>query len=360
MSRGLTEDQQSLVALADDILAARTTNEQLAVVEQSETGVDTALWRELAEAGLVGIAVPEEHGGAGLGLPEVCLLLEAVGRRVAPVPLWETAVLGALPLARFGTEEQRGRWLPAVADGSAVLTAALDLGAGTTSAVARADGDRVRLEGRLELVPHGHVADALLVPAAGPDGTTGVYLVEADGLQREAAVTSNHARAADVVLDGAVATPLGAGTDVLDWTADRARLGLTALNLGVADEGVRETAAYLSQREQFGRPLATFQATTQALGDAYCDVQAMRATLGQAVWAVDSDEDARAAVDVAAWWAADAGERVQHAVQHLHGGIGADTTYPVHRRLLWTMRANALLGGPSRQLARLGRAVLTV
>ncbi|MDP9100879.1 MAG: acyl-CoA dehydrogenase, partial [Actinomycetota bacterium] len=112
-------------------------------------------------------------------------------------------------------------------------------------------------------------------------------------------------------------------------------------------------------REQFGRPLATFQAVSQQLGDAYCDVQAMRATLWQAVWQLDRgpETQARRAVDVATWWACDAGARVQNAVQHLHGGIGADTTYPVHRRLLWSMRIDALLGGPSRQLRRLAPAL---
>ena len=364
MTRGLTEDQASLVGLADDVLAGRTANEQLAAVEASSTRVDDRLWSELAEAGLVGIAVPEEHGGAGLGLLEACLLLEAQGRRLAPVPLWETVVLGALPVARFGTEAQRARWLPPVADGSVRLSAAHDLGTGATTAVARQDGGGWRLEGRLELVPHGHVADALVVSAALPGGGTGLFLVPTEGLQRDAVPTTTHALAADVVLDGVEAEPLGEGSDAPAWAADRARVGLVALQLGVADEGVREAAAYLSAREQFGRPLATFQATTQALGDAYCDVQAVRATLGQAVWALGSADpgaaQARVAVDVAAWWAVDAGDRVQHAVQHLHGGIGADTTYPVHRRLLWSMRTGALLGGAGRQLARLGPAVLTV
>ena len=343
----MTPDQASLVDLADQVLRGRTANEQLAAVEESASRVDERLWAELAAAGLVGIAVPEEHGGAGLGLTEVCLLLEQQGRRLAPVPLWETTV-AALAIARFGTDAQRSRWLPGVAAGTTRLSIAADL-TGAAPAVRCAHG---RLTGTATLVPQAHVADALVVVA-----DTGTYLVEAAGLPRTDVVTTSHALAADVTFDGVAAEQLGDVTTA-GWLADRARVALAAVVLGSADAGMREAAAYLSEREQFGRPLATFQAVSQQLGDAYCDVQAMRATLWQAVWLLEQDTDARTAVDVATWWASDGGGRVQHVVQHLHGGMGADTTYPVHRRLLWTLRASAQLGGPTRQLARLGPALV--
>src|SRR4051812_19574347 len=156
----MTPDEQSLVELADQILRGRTSNEQLAAVEQSESRVDDRLWAELAEAGLVGIAVPEGHGGAGLGLTEVCLLLEAQGRSVAPIPLWETAT-AALAVARFGTDEQRSRLLPGVAAGTTRLSIALVL-AGEAQPVTASAG---RLSGTATLVPQAHVADVLLVVA---------------------------------------------------------------------------------------------------------------------------------------------------------------------------------------------------
>lgn len=321
----MTPDQQALVGLAADVFGGRTSPEQLAAVEASESRVDAALWRELADAGLVGIAVPEEHGGAGLGLEEICLLLEQQGRFLAPVPLWETLV-GAFVLARGGTPEQQARWLPGVAAGTSTLSVAASLDDS-------ADG--------LVSGPF----DALVVVDA-----AGVRLAEEP--VAVPVVTTNHTLAFDVShLDGA---PLELDPE---WVRDVARTGLAAQQLGVADAGVREAAAHVSGREQFGRPLATFQATSQQVGDAYCDVQAMRATLGQAVWALERGPAARE-VGVACWWATDAAERVQHSVQHLHGGLGADVTYPVHRRLLWTMRASALLGGPSRQLVRLGAALV--
>ncbi|MDT7572366.1 MAG: 3-oxocholest-4-en-26-oyl-CoA dehydrogenase beta subunit [Actinomycetota bacterium] len=332
----MTPDQKSLVDLADQILRGRTTNERLAEVEASETRIDERLWAELAAAGLVGIAVPEEYGGADLGLTEICLLLEQHGRRLALLPLWENAV-AAYVLARSGNDELCATWLPGVAAGTSRLTLAADLGG----------GDRP--------VASGMAAQAAVVVSADD-----VRLVSLEGIARTPVETTTHALAADLDLATAAGQPLGVDGG---WVRDVARVGLAAGLLGNTDEGVREAASYLTSREQFGRPLATFQAVSQQLGDGYCDVQAMRATLWQAVWALEraakeEGTDARREVDVATWWACDAGVRVQTVVQHLHGGMGADTTYPVHRRLLWALRTDALLGGASRQLARLGPALV--
>jgi alkylation response protein AidB-like acyl-CoA dehydrogenase len=320
----MTPDQEALVGLAADIFTGRTSNEQLAQIETSESRWDADLWRELADSGLVGIAIPEVHGGAGLGLVELCLLLEQQGRFLAPVPLWETAV-AAYVLTCAGTPEQQQAWLPRVAAGTARLSVAVDLGGGDGLVSGPFDG---------VIVVTGDSVVLAASPVAVPVETT------------------NHSLGFD--LQSAEGEPLAASAG---WVRDLVRVALAAVQLGVADAGVREAAAHLTGREQFGRSLATFQATQQQLGDAYCDVQAMRATVGQAIWALSHGE-ARKEVDVACWWATDAGERIQHTVQHVHGGLGADITYPVHRRLLWTMRTNALLGGPSRQLVRLGTALL--
>ena len=308
----LTPEQEALVGLAAEIFAGRTSNEQLAAVEQSSERRDAELWRELGEAGLLGIAVPEEHGGAGLGLNEVALLLEQQGKFLAPVPLWET-LTAALLLDGPAAKE----WLPRVADGSA----------------------------RLSVAPAFVGSDGLVTgPFDAIVSVEGASVVLATEVQATAVETTTHALAYDVT--SASSTPLDVS---VARVRDLVRLALCAVQLGVAEAGVYEAAKHLTGREQFGRSLATFQATQQQLADCYCDVQAMRATVGQAVFTEASRD-----IDVATWWATDAGERIQHTVQHVHGGLGADITYPVHRRLLWTMRTNALLGGPSRQLVRLG------
>jgi acyl-CoA dehydrogenase len=340
----MTPDQKSLVDLADQILRGRTTNERLATVETSETRTDERLWAELAAAGLVGIAIPDEYGGAGLGLTEICLLLEQHGRRLALLPLWENAV-AAYALAKHGSDEICTTWLPGVAAGTSRLSLVVDLGESQSLDVVNGT-----LTGLASLVPAGMAANAVVVAT-----DDGLWLADLSGVKRSPVVTTTHALAADIPFD---ATPVQRLDGDADWLREVARLGLAAGQLGNTDEGIREAASYLSSREQFGRPLATFQAVSQQLGDAYCDVQAMRATLWQAVWALEQGRPARREVDVAAWWACDAGVRVQTVVQHLHGGIGADTTYPVHRRLLWALRTDALLGGASRQLARLGPALV--
>lgn len=253
---------------------------------------------------------------------------------MAPVPLWDN-LLAAFVIAHHASAEDQQRWLPPYLSGDVRLgvSAALD----GPSPLAY---DGSALSGRALVTSQ---ADALLVVT-----DDAVLLCEAPA--GDPVVTTNHALAYDTAFDGVAATRLDASPGTV---RDHVRLGLLAAQLGVADAGIREAARHLAGREQFGRPLATFQATTQQLGDAYCDATAMRATLWQAVWAMGQGEALRETA-VACWYGTESAERVQHVVQHLHGGLGADTTYPVHRRLLWTMRTNALLGGPSRQLARLG------
>ena len=312
----MTGEQEALVGLAAEIFAGRTSNEQLAAVERSEGRWDAALWKELADAGLLGLGIPEAHGGAGLGLLEVCLLLEQQGRFLAPIPLWET-LTAALLLDGAAAEE----WLPRVAAG----------------------------EARLSVSPAFDGSDGLVTgPFDAVVSVEGSSVVLATEVVADPVETTTHALAYDITSSSTAAL-----TAPAERVQDITRVALSAVQLGVADAGVFEAAKHLTGREQFGRPLGTFQATQQQLADCYCDVQAMRATLGQAVFTMD-----RRDVDVATWWATDAGERIQHTVQHVHGGLGADITYPVHRRLLWTMRTNALLGGPSRQLVRLGAALV--
>ena len=312
MSSVVSDEREALVGLAADIFAGRTNNDQLAAVERSDDRWDALLWKELADAGLLGIAVPEAFGGAGLGLTEVALLAEQQGRFLAPVPLWETLV-AALLLDGAAAEQ----WLPRVVSGDA----------------------------RLSVSPGFVGSDGLVTgPFDAFVTVVGDTVVLATGFDAVPVETTTHALAYDVTVTESV--PLAT---TVEQVQQLVRVALSAVQLGVAEAGVFEAAKHLTGREQFGRPLATFQATQQQLADCYCDVQAMRATLGQAVFTGDPKD-----VDVATWWATDAGERIQHTVQHVHGGLGADVTYPVHRRLLWTMRTNALLGGPSRQLVRLG------
>jgi acyl-CoA dehydrogenase len=223
-------------------------------------------------------------------------------------------------------------------------------------------GDGVR--GVKVSVPWAHVATRVLVPARAGDG---LVLVLVD--PRGAGVTSEVAEATDrqllthLTFDGAPADVVAGPDDgraATRWTVERALVGLAAVQLGVAAEAVAMAAAYTSERMQFGKPLSSFQSTSARAADAYIDTEAMRATLWQAAWRLDSGLDASVAVEVATWWASEAGQRVVHATQHLHGGIGADVDYPIHRYFLWGKQIEATLGGGSAHLARIGRALAEV
>jgi 3-oxocholest-4-en-26-oyl-CoA dehydrogenase beta subunit len=364
-----TDEQDAVRDLAARIFEGHATTERVKEVERGDERVDRRLLRVLADAGLLAIAVPEEHGGSGLGLIELCLLLEQQGRRVAPVPLWSTLVLGALPLAEFGTPEQQREWLPAVTRGDVMLTAALSE-PGVNDALqsrvtAARDGDSWRLDGFKPSVPAAHVAERVLVPAATGEGELGVFLVDpaGTGVERTTATATDRSKVAHLALEGAPGERLGGdeGRRVTAWMLDRALVGLCALQVGVADGALRMAADYTSERQQFGRPLSTFQGVAlKAAADAYIDTEAMRVTLWQAAWRLVAGLDATQEVMVAKWWAAEGGQRVVHITQHLHGGMGADVDYPVHRYFLWGKQIEVTLGGASAQLARLGRVLAEV
>lgn len=368
------EEQRAVQEAADGLFGGLVTPERVQEVESGDERFDRALWTELAQADLLGLAVPEAFGGGGYGMVEAALVLEVQGRTVAPIPLLPTLVLGAMPVAAFGSDALRAALLPGVVTGHTVLTAALtdvasDIatgGPGRPQVVAEPVAGGLRLTGRAFAVPAAHVADRVLVPAASDDGVV-VAAVDprSDGVTLERAVTTNREVHPHLRLDGVTvsADDLLAGGDprrgpeVLDWMLQRAWTGLCALQVGVTEAAVARTAEYLSTREQFGRPLSTFQGTMLRTADAAIDTESIRVTTWQAAWRLDQGVDASLAVSVASWFAAEAGQRVVFATQHLHGGIGADITYPIHRYFLWGKQIELMLGAPAAHLARLGRQV---
>ena len=360
MDFALSPEQEALRDLARRILADHVTPERLALVEAEPDRFDRAAWEALAGARLLGTSIPEEFGGSGLGVLELCLVLEEVGRAVAPVPAWPTLVLGALPLARFGTRAQRAALLPGVASGEVVLTAAL-VEPGTDdplqpSATARRDGTRWRLDGTKTCVPAAHLAARILVPARAADGAPALFLLDprGAGVTIERQTATNREPLGHLALAGADGEELPGGAAALAWLVERATVGLCAMQLGVTDRALRMTAEYAAGREQFGRPIASFQAVHQRAADAYIDAEAIRLTTWQAAWRLATDRPATSEVAIAKFWASEAAHRVVYAAQHLHGGIGVDVDYPLHRYYLWSKQIELTLGSGTRQLARLG------
>ena len=367
MDFSFSEEQEAVRELADRIFTDLSTQERLRELELEPGGArfDRKLWSELAAAGLLGIALPEAVGGAGLGFLETGLLAEAAGRTAAYVPVVETLAAAAPAIARFGTEAQQHRWLPDVVAGDSVLTTALVELGGTPASpatVAEQSGDGWTLTGVKACVPSGTFADAVLVSARiEPDGVA-VFLVEtgAEGLTIERQEANNGQPEGLLTLSGVAVGPdalLGSVADgpaVIDWLVQRSTTALALAQAGAAAASIALLAEYTKTREQFGKPIATFQAVGQRAADAYVDAEAIRLTAWQAAWRLDEGLPADKEIAVAKFWAADGGQRVVHAAVHLHGGVGVDREYPLHRFFLNTKHIELTLGGATDQLLRLG------
>ena len=366
------EGESDLAALSRSILAGRLTPERLRAAEAD--GFDPALWADLASAGVLAAALPEPLGGAGLGLLAQCAVLTEIGRAVAPVPYLASIVLGAGALARFGTPDQQGRWAAPAGRGELILTAALAEEDGDDPRVPSASAEPVKgdgevggewlLSGAKTTVFAAPLAALMLVPAATPLGVT-VFLVAPgdEGVTVERQQVTGGGSAGRVTLAG-VRLPAGrvlgspaSGLEIADWLVARGTVGLCALQLGVVERALELTSEYAKNRVQFGKPIGSFQAVAQRLADAYIDVEAVRLTMWQAAWRLANGLPCGTEIATAKFWAADAGHRVAHTAVHVHGGVGIDLDYPLHRYFTAAKRCEFALGGATAQLRHIGAAL---
>ncbi|MET7714015.1 acyl-CoA dehydrogenase family protein [Streptomyces sp. NPDC005407] len=330
-----TEEQSAAQELAARIFGDLSTHERLAA---AGTGTDAELWKELCAAGLVGAA--EDIGALGL-----VLLLEEQGRATAQVPFAATCVYGLLAVAAHGTDEQRVRLLPSLRDGTAVATGAFPARGGGIRATTPG-----QLSGALPFVPWLRDATHVLVP----DADRALWLVRtADAEVSEVETTAPWA-AGRLVLSGTPGERLG-GPGAYESVLALGRTAFAGLQAGVCAGSLARALQYTSTREQFGRPLSTNQGVLLRAADAYMDTEAIRVTAYEAAWRQDVGLDAAEEALTAAWWASEAGKRVVHAGQHLHGGTGADLDHPVHRHFLWGRQLDAYLGCGAELLAELGQ-----
>ncbi|RNL59963.1 acyl-CoA dehydrogenase [Nocardioides marmoriginsengisoli] len=357
MDFSFTETQTDAADLAASIFKNECTPERLKVADRGR--FDQELWSKLGDAGLLGLSLPESAGGAGLGLLELCSVLVEAGRLVAPVPL-TSHLPSALALAEFGSAEVQGAWLPGAVSGSLVLTAAVaeerEHVPASPSTVATAAGDGWTLTGVKSVVPSGTVASLFLVPASTADGV-GVFLVEPGtaGVTVTPQKVSDGAQVARLELADAAGTLLGSvGTGVAEWLEQRLTLAASAYELGVVRGALDLTAAYAKTREQFGRPIGTFQAVSQRLADGYIDVLGSDLMLWQAAWRLEEGLDAATEIASAKLWAADTGHKIAHTTVHVHGGVGIDMDGEAHRYFTTGKLGEFLLGGTTDQARRIG------
>ncbi|MGW0159674.1 acyl-CoA dehydrogenase family protein [Mycobacterium sp. NPDC003323] len=353
-----TEASVDLGGLVRTITESVVTNEHQRALDGLDQRFDRDLWAKLIEADILSTAAPESLGGGGFGVLEQAAVLTALGRQLAAVPYLESAVLAAGALAEFGSETLHQDWAVPAVNGTKIVTVALDGEMGQGPVQARADGTGFRLTGSRTQVSYGPVADAFLVPAETGNGTQVFLVTAADpGVTVSALDTTGHGAVGHLELsDTAVdAARVVGGTEVSDWLTTRHALGRSAFQLGVLERALELTAQYAREREQFDRPIGSFQAVSARLADGYIDVKALRSTLTQAAWRLSEDLPADIDVASAAFWAADAGHRVVHTVVHVHGGVGIDMDHPIHRYFLAAKQTEFAVGSATGQLLRIGR-----
>jgi alkylation response protein AidB-like acyl-CoA dehydrogenase len=350
-----TEEQTALCELAREILAKEATPERLRAAERSPEWFDRELWARLADANLLGVAVPEAQGGMGMGFFELCALLSELGRAVVPLPALPALAMGGLAIARFGSEGQRERWLPPLVRGELVLSAALEPGPPVR---ATSDGPDFALEGSRALVPAVHLAERVLVPAQAEGGPR-VFLV--DPAARGVSALRQETSRGEPLFGLELAGVRVAGDEVLGgpgseaWMTERALVALAATQVGVSERALEITTGYLRERVQFGAPLGALQAVQQRCADCAIDLECLRSVTWKAAYELAQERPAARDAWIAKFWAAEAGSRIATATQHLHGGMGADVDYPIHRHFLWSKSLELSLGAALPQLARLGR-----
>ncbi len=358
MEFSFTEEQTQIKDLANQILRENCHDEFLMQFGKSGELYSQSLWQLFAESGLLGTAVPEAHGGTGFGFIELCQMFEEQGRFVAPIPLLPSLILGGLPLSRFGSDAQQAKYLPDLATGGAILTAAVAeesmVAAMRPECKASKHADQWLLNGERLCVPYAAQAAVILV-AADTDNGKAVFLVEpgSDGVKTEYIDSTSHEPLYHVQMKNVVGDYLG-GADVLEFIVEHACIANAATMIGITEEALRRTAEYTTDRKQFGTSIASFQNTTMKCADAYIDIECLRSAYFEAMWRLSENLPAKADVHSAKWWACISGHRVAHTTQHLHGGIGADVEYPLHRYYLWYKQIEIAMGGGTWQLAQLG------
>ncbi|HUP36775.1 MAG TPA: acyl-CoA dehydrogenase family protein [Candidatus Limnocylindria bacterium] len=324
-----------------------------AMMEDGGSGYSAALWAEMAKLGWLGLPFAEEQGGAGLGLVELALVLEEMGRAAYPGPYFASVVLAGLGLQAGGSAAQKERWLPAIASGQARGTAALledslDWDPAATTATATKAGAGWRLGGVKRFVPWAHVADVALVPARAPEGVS-LFLVD----PRAAGVTLtpmvgidlanrwSEMRFADVAVPAdALMGRAGEAGPVLEGLLRRAAVGASAEMLGAARRCLHMSVDYAKVREQFGQLIGSFQAIRHRCAEMLLEVEKAHAAVYYAAWALGAGaEDATMAASVCKAFVSEAARQVCGDAIQVHGGIGFTWEYDLH---LYFKRAKAL------------------
>jgi alkylation response protein AidB-like acyl-CoA dehydrogenase len=370
MDFSVSEELTSVQQLAQQILNDFTAPEQLKAIDQQEQRFDEKLWQALAEAGLLALDIEEAQGGTDLGFYALATLCEEIGRTAAPVPAVEVLAGAAGILRRFGSQAQRDQWLPGIADGSALVTAALEEynnhNPAAPGATAEAMHGGYAISGTKACVTLASSARRILLSAdTGEELVVALVDPKAAGVTLSPQVVTSGETRYELVLDRVQVGPedvVAKGAQALEamhWGLQASRTALCATAVGLCDRMMRMTGSYTSEREQFGRAIATFQAVSHRVADCYIDVECLRLVTQQAASLLDQGRPADEAVTIAKIWCGDACHRVSQASQHCHGGTGVDRDYPLFRFCLMARQIELTLGNSAQLNGELGQKIAT-
>ena len=365
-----TEEQDLLRATVRDLLASRATSERVREVMMTDEAVDEVVWKELAELGLVGLMAAEDHGGAGAGFLELSIVAEELGRRLVPVPLLSSIVLGASAVQAAGTGDQLAEVLPSVAAGATRLALAhLDADGRLTAdpgVRAERDGDGWVLDGTAGYVVDGHTADVVVTACVAAEGLA-LFLVpgEVDGLERTRVEVLDLTRPMAHLTYTQVRVPETARLSGGDATAAlHAALaaGVVALaceQAGGAEQVLETTTTYAKERFQFGRAIGSFQAVKHRLADMLVQVESARSAAYHAARVLDAGdrEELAVAAPLAKSYCSEVYEQAAADSIQLHGGIGFTWEHDAHLHLKRAKATKLLLGDPRHHRRLLGDAL---
>ena len=350
MNFGFNEEQELLRSTARKFFDNECSSETVRKLMDSPEGMTPDLWKKLAEQGWLGLIVPDEHGGMGLGIVDLVVLMEEMGRAVVPGPFFSTVLLGGLAILEGGTEAQKKAWLPKLASGDARATLAwmeptADLGARGITLPATAKGGGHVLNGTKLFVQDAHTADVLVVAARTATGKTAeegisLFLVPkgSPGLTETLLPTMDQTRKlCEVTLKDVVVGPdalmgqTGSSWAPLARVIDRATVGLCAELCGGAQKVLDMTVEYAKIRQAFGRPIGSYQGVKHKAADMLVDVENSKSITYYAAWAMDEGvAEGPLAVSMAKAYVSDAYRRVSGAGIQLHGGIGFTWEHDLH------------------------------
>lgn len=356
MDFNFTEEQKAIAELADGIFRELCSDARLEEFDQTDDPIMQDVWEQCIESGLHALAVPEEAGGFGLGMTELMIVLQAQGRYLVQVPLWQHQ-LAVATVYEFLASEQK-LLLDEAVKAEKLLTFSLDSATDAIGVQVQATDttDGFLLNGQVNAVPFGQESDAALILAKFSDNVRLVLVnLHNAGVERIPGNITNGGSIANLQLnDVQISDNQVLDVRATDWLEHRLIAALSSLQLGVSEEQIRRTIEYVNDRVQFDRAIGTFQAVQMTMADTYIALENLRTVLWQLAYRLDANLSVNAEVLSCKYFANETGHLVGHKAQHVHGGVGVDLSYPIFRFLYWSRTLGITQGGSLSSLERLG------